>query len=165
LIVAIVTGLGLFVVGEFNLHDQLEKIFTRLIQLQRRGLWDGFFESYFSVGENRIPEISIKTIIGTGIASGTSGNGVYINADGGFVRSYVSMGLILAIVNYSLIFGLLVKGIRLANDRPKIFLGVLVALLLLIGELKEPFIYKYYFMSIIFAMFVFFERDAKKITK
>lgn len=73
--------------------------FSRYQEFRDGGV-NNFFELYFHDRNTVIPPISLATIIGTSIISGESGNGIVVHTDGGFIKNYVALGLILTIIVY-----------------------------------------------------------------
>ena len=146
----------------FEWGDNLAETFKRLLDLKEKGLYDSFFSGYYRIlqNDNGIPPISIKTIIGTGITSGVSGNGICVTADGGYVRMYVGIGLPLAILFYLFTFIEIFKLIKRIPD-----LSVKISLfyfffVLVLGEYKEPFIiFKRYMFLLTFVSLYFAYRD------
>ena len=109
-----------------------------------------FFDKYMHDINTYIPPITYKTLIGTGVPSGTSGNGVYVNVDGGFFRLYVAYGLILAVVFYVFF---LVTTLRVSYSfyQKEIRYTMLLMLsLIIVGEIKEWNIYASCHVTIFF---------------
>lgn len=87
-----------------------------------------------------IPSLSFETLIGTGIVRGETATGLIIQHDGGYIKRYVSIGLIMAIISYSgYILYNLISFSRMSTSK-KWFMYYVMFLLLII-EYKEPFIY------------------------
>ena len=160
LLIALTFVVGTAVAVKFLDSDFIEDTFTRIIVLNERGAKDTYFAGYTGdVGDNVIPPISNETIIGLGITYGVSGNGITTYTDGGFLRNYSAMGLIVAIINYLLIFMFFFKQFK-ANKK-SIFKGVVLFmfLALIIGEFKESYIYYISPMCFFFLSFYLMERD------
>lgn len=138
----------------------LEKYFSRYELLEGNGLKKWFIDYYFGdEAGNIIPPISIETIIGTSITSGTSGNGIIVNADGGFIRLYVAFGLPLAIFFYYFVFkqlGYVIKRTFDPIDKKILFL---FSILLIIGEFKEFYLYTIFPIPIFYLISILSERD------
>lgn len=127
--------------------------FKRLQNLfEGGGSDDGFFGAYFAGDDTRIPALSFDTIIGIGITSGVSGSGIPINVDGGFLRIYGAIGIIVCILFYCLFFSQLFA----IERRIKIQIVRLTALyfimVILIGEFKEFTIFSQYMVGIFFTI-------------
>lgn len=129
-----------------------QSLFHRLFVLFENGLRDGFLNDYFHGETTVIPNISLKTIIGTGIVSGISGNGVVINADGGFIRMYTAFGLPLAIVFYIMIILTVYSLIRRTKEKATKLSLIFLAIIFLVGEFKEPFFYTRYCVILLFVV-------------
>lgn len=146
------------VVSSFGLLDSLSEQFMRLTALSDQGLSAAFLDYYLQRGDFSgtigIPELSWKTVIGTGITSGTTGHGVYVNADGGFMRLYAGMGLPLALTFYFLLFGVYYRTCKNINSLQHRNIGWFFLVYLVVGELKEPFIiFKRYPVILILVFF------------
>ena len=75
-----------------------------------------FFDVYFNDENTYIPPLDDKTIIGTGVPSGVSGNDVRVTVDGEYLRLYVAFGLPLAIFFYLFVYGnLITTTIKMRN--------------------------------------------------
>lgn len=135
-----------------HIVEDLPNVFKRLFELESRGLSDGFFDNYFHSATTIIPPVSFETIVGTGITSGTSGAGVMINADGGFIRTYCAFGLPLAIIFYSILLCVMVGNVFKTHLHADRLMLLLFMLIFFIGEFKEPFYYRRYFLL---AFFIF----------
>lgn len=148
-------SLGLYLIlVTTNQASLLPYLFRRIIRLLETGVYNGFLRLYFHSSSTVIPPISFETILGTGITSGTSGNGITINADGGYIRNYVAMGLPLAIIFYVFFdFGLMIRAMKQMRVKKLTYISTLFIMIMLVGEFKEPFFYsKYYF--IIYYVFI-----------
>lgn len=153
--------IGLFAfIGAFgivvpNIRDTLMSVFWRLLSLFNGGL-TAFFKAYFNGEGTVIPHISIETLVGTGICSGTSGCGLEINADGGFTRTYFALGLILAVIYYSFLAYSFKKGLKplgwIENNT-----GILFVFFLTIGEFKEPLLFDWYYQTLLFTFIILSE--------
>ncbi len=100
-----------------------------------------FFEQYMSGESTVIPPLSFETLVGTGVPSGESGNGVKVNVDGGFFRLYVAYGLILAIVFYIYLFFNMIRTTTARKDRVYRYVLTLTILFFIIAEYKEWSVY------------------------
>ncbi len=154
------------VISMFFISGNLEQIFKRLIQSTEDGYIRQWMSDGYIEGESTmVPPISVETIVGTGVTSGRSGNGIEVNVDGGYRRNYVAMGLITAIVNYIIIFGLYIKNARKSKNVVMKYMSILMLIIFAIGEFKEPFIYSMYFLvySLVFFSFIDKEKYCFKI--
>ena len=148
-----VTIIMVFVVYITGFNDYFPNLFRRIINVKKNGLYDEFFGQYFRVlwGDDGIPPLTYKTLFGVLTTSGTSGNGVYVMADGGYVRTYAAIGLPFAILQYAIVFGGLKKLIKKLDRFDYRVAGIVFILYLFIGEFKEPLIiYKRYMIVIAF---------------
>lgn len=91
------------------------------------------------IQEMPIPPLSIYTIMGTGEVFDTE---KLVNASGndsGYIQTYYSLGIIMAIIFYVSYFLFLISETKIKNLSTILF----VVLLMFIVEFKEPFIFKY----------------------
>ena len=152
--------LGYFLLTFLFATDFLENTFVRLVRTVDNGLYGSFFEDYSGGGGmNVIPPICFETIIGLGITYGTSGSGITTITDGGFMRNYSAMGLIVVIVNYLIISFFFLKQYKVSKSFE--YKGVIsyLFIVLLIGEFKEYYIYYFSPMCIAFLIFNLIERS------
>lgn len=144
--------LAIVVFNVTGLVNKLPKIFSRVIRLFTLGFEDGFFGNYLTGETTVIPPLSWDTMIGTGIVSGTSGTGITVNADGGFVRMYVAVGLPLAILFYLFIYGTMLFVTYKVKDKKLRIISLLFLCFMIVGELKEFYFYTRY-MIVVFGVF------------
>lgn len=155
--------IGYFVVVTFFASNFLEDTFHRLIDTADKGIHETYFRGYTGEGgSNSIPPLSIETIIGLGVTYGVSGSGITTITDGGFMRNYSAMGLIVAALNYLLIILFFIKQYRSRKNVDYKSIIIFMFLVLLIGEFKEYFIYYISPMCFFFLTFCLMERDEKK---
>lgn len=137
--------------------------FLRLTYLFDVGIDDAFLRFYVDGAETAIPPISEKTIWGTGVYSGMSANGVFVNADGGFVKNYVALGLISVTICYILFFistyRLSLK-YRFVNNK---YLMLYFAIYMLLSEFKEWILLDMYMLCIYFTIAILLEKQEKTI--
>ena len=151
---------GIIIINHFFTIDFLEEIFQRFVFLFENGIHDSYFRGYLGEGgDNTIPPISPETIIGLGITYGTSGNGILTITDGGFMRNYSAMGLIVVIINYVLIFNYFRKCYNYSRNIINKTLILFMFSIFLIGEFKETFIYYIFSMCFVFLIFSLIERE------
>lgn len=154
------------ILNSLGMLDSLTEQFVRLTTLKDDGLSAAFLDYYLQRGDFSgkvgIPGISWETIIGTGITSGTTGHGVYVNADGGFMRLYAGMGLPLAIIFYFSFFKACYKSCRDISSFQLRSVGWFFVIYLIIGELKEPFIIFKRYPIIMFLVFLYFVYEKER---
>lgn len=104
-------------------------------------------ETASDLNEMPIPPLSFETIIGTGRVLDISGFGNASGHDSGYVQTYYSLGLLLAVFFYSAFFVFLIYQIKIQNQfktEKQTFLYLLVFVVFIV-EFKEPFIFSYSF--------------------
>ena len=98
-------------------------------------------KTLITISNMNIPSLSVETFFGTGVRKGYTSSGELIWHDSGYIQRYMSIGLLMAVLSYfSLIFycaGLIKK---ITGSRKRRFF-ILVLMLMLVIELKEPFIF------------------------
>lgn len=159
--ILLVCGLIVLIINYFDLWELLAFRLRRFSKLSN-GIAQGFMVGYFHGENNSYPPLSIKTIIGTGIVSGISNNGVNINADGGFYRLYAAFGLPLCIVFYISFF---VNSVKIANrsvNNAIKFTLLFFVLVFAIGEFKEYTIYMQYMVCIFYTISLLARKDDKR---
>lgn len=138
----------------------LGDIFQRFVDTADRGIHDTYFKGYTGeVGDNAIPPLCMETLIGLGITYGVSGAGITTITDGGFLRNYSAMGLIVALINYSIIISFFIRQYK--SNKSYVNKGAILFLFLimLIGEFKEYYIYSFSSMCFAFLIFSLIEKE------
>lgn len=156
--IAVITFVRVFDVTEF-----ISEVFWRLQVLFDQGI-GLFFDSYFHGQTTVIPPLSFITFVGTGIWSGESGSGLVINADGGFFRTYFALGLIVAIIYYLLFVAIIFKGIKKIRGADRV-VCILFILFIIMGEVKEPLLFEWYYQTILFIAISLYEKSATSLKK
>lgn len=153
-----------YIIGNFSSNKYLSEYFVRFSSLFSSGVENSYFVEWKGegVGGNVVPPLSYNTLIGLGIKQGTSGAGIQTVVDGGFLINYSSMGLIMAIANYLIIFSFLGNQYRRTNNRIYKSLVAIMFIILIMGEIKEHFVYQMYFVSFMFVIFFLLEKEEKK---
>lgn len=147
MIPVVILGLIVFFFATKKYTGFFEERFYRAISLRDQqknasSITDiGYFQDYFYSETTKIPDISIETIIGTGVSSGKSGNGIEVNVDGGFIRLYVAYGLFGAIAFYLYFFYTIYMIIKKSKPFHVKVTLYLFLFLIIIGEFKEFAIY------------------------
>ena len=103
-----------------------------------------------ALNEMPVPPLSFETIIGTGRVRSITGNGNASGHDSGYVQTYYSLGLLLAIFFYIffLIFAIFLiqrNKFQKYYDSKKQKILYLLILIVFVIEIKEPFIFHYSF--------------------
>ena len=107
---------------------------------EKKGVLTWVTDAYLAGETTIIPPLSYETMRGTTVTSGVSGDGIRVNADGGYIRNYVALGLPLAIFFYVFVFGTCFKLSWKSKDEVKKIL-LLCTVFLIIGEFKEPYLF------------------------
>jgi len=109
-----------------------------------------------------IPPLTFETIIGTGIIRGYTKSGLYLWNDSGYIQMYSAIGLIVAIIFYVILFGTMNKMIgdcKYSADKKIINLFRMFLLVLMIVEIKEPFVFKYILPMFLFVIIILIQRS------
>jgi len=96
-----------------------------------------------------LPDDIIHLLFGTGFYEGDNTLD-YIRSDVGYIKSIFSIGLLLSIFLYAILFNLIYK-LKNIDNITKIGMPFVILLLLII-ELKEPCIYQNYLSRVIFSL-------------
>jgi O-antigen ligase len=148
----------LFLVFQINYTSFIENL-TSGVDGFRSDLFINWIESSFKVKDNDttdalnempVPPLSFETIIGTGRVRSITGNGNASGHDSGYVQTYYSLGLLLAICFYIffLIFAIFLiqrNKFQKYYDSKKQKILYLLILIVFVIEIKEPFIFHYSF--------------------
>lgn len=155
----------------FNAFQNNDSINTELISYTIKRLDEIFSGSesktYQSISKMNIPTLSFETTIGTGVRKGTTLNGEWIWHDSGYVQRYMGLGIVMAFFSYLSLFvyqTYLINKIKLRKKR--IFFYLIVALMMII-EVKEPFIYTlaYPFVTIVLVKIAIKSEKYKLLTQ
>lgn len=86
--------------------------------------------------------ISLTTIIGTGLSRGKTMSGEMCYHDGGYVRNYFGLGLVMSIVFYCVLYRAMYRQSKwlTRSIRYLLFIYILVCMII---EFKEPFMFSY----------------------
>lgn len=161
ILVCALSFIGYIIVIKLLPFDFIEDTFQRIIDTADNGIHDTYFRGYTGEGgDNTIPPLCPETIIGLGITTGVSGSGITTITDGGFLRNYSAMGLIVAIINYLMITIIFKKQFKAYKSQ--VYKGIIIFmfLVLLIGEFKEYFIYYVSPMCFFFLIFNLMEKES-----
>lgn len=151
---------GYFLVVAIFPSAFLEDTFQRLITTAEIGVKDTYFTGYVGEGGNNVlPPISPETLIGLGITYGISGSGITTITDGGFMRNYSAMGLIVAVINYLIIASFFIKRYKTTSKAEYKGIILFMFFVLVFGEFKEYFVYYIYPMCFFFLTFSLIERS------
>ena len=152
-IIIVIVAFGLFYL--FDLRAFFDSRLQRLFKLFEDGFKAEFFDYYFS-GEsigNVYVEINSETFWGIGITSGTSGNGVTVNVDGGFLRLIAALGVPMAVLLYLSFASNLFRLQRNTQGNLQKYTMLFFLVILLMAEFKEYTIYAQYMPCILFASY------------
>jgi hypothetical protein len=111
-------------------------------------------ESYRALVDQPIPPLTTETFIGTGVITAPDG----LNASGsdsGYIQTYYSLGLAVSLVFYGTVALVLATMLVRAPDRAAF---AFAALFLFLVEVKEPFIFKYDYLFVLFGMALCFPK-------
>lgn len=151
---------GYFIITTIFPIRILDSVFQRLIDTAQNGIYETYFRGYSGeIGNNQIPPLSMETLIGLGITYGVSGSGITTITDGGFMRNYSAMGLIVASINYIVIFVFFFKQFKACGSYENRGIILFMLLIFLVGEFKESFIYYVSPMCFFFLIFYLFEKN------
>lgn len=152
---------GYFLVINVLPSDFVEESFKRIIDTANEGVKNTYFTGYTGEGggDNVIPPICFETLVGLGITTGVSGSGITTITDGGFMRNYSAMGLIVVFINYLIIAKFFIKHYRFCRLTSSKYLILFMSLVVLFGEFKEYYVYYIYPLCFIFLIFRLIEKD------
>ncbi len=149
----------------FDLSSLFGRVFSRLERLLTEGFNDPFFSSYQRGSSAVIPELSWDTIMGIGVVSGCSGNGIRIEGvDGGYLRLYAAIGLPLMIVTYAVLLWMLFLSVWKIKDKKFQCVMIFMLFYMVLGEMKEFLIYTGFAIGIFYAMLMMHESEKAENT-
>lgn len=136
----------ILLVTQINFTNILEKA-TSNVEGYNTELFIGWINSGFrfnndlveGLSQMPIPEISLKTVLGTGLVKDPSGDGNASGHDTGYIQTYYSLGLIFSIIFYFTYYSFLIRFVKKNKD----FIGFILILVLVLIESKEFFIFSY----------------------
>lgn len=162
----VVLGVAFVVIlmgGKQFLAERLGASFARVNDLFARGIYNSFLRYYVYSPSTTIPPVTWKTIVGTNILSGTSGNGVTVNVDGGFLRMYAALGIPLTMVFYVFQVLIMIKAKNLVKGKVLKRICLIFIFIMFLGEFKEFYFYLRYLIVIFFA-FVYLSETEESIS-
>lgn len=130
----------------------LDDRYKRYLSLKEEGLREGFLESYFRDDETYYPSLSVETLFGTGMLYGKSGRGDIVHVDGGPLRIYSAIGIVLAIIVYLIIINILLNTSRLIYKEKKQHYLLAFSFILLVADFKEPTFFTVWPLPVFFTM-------------
>lgn len=134
--------------SQISIRDYFD--FKRMEMLLYEDDGEAFVNGYFRSENTKIPSLSMDTIIGTGMTSGVSGNGIQVNVDGGFLRIYAAYGLVMCAIFYTFMFRQFFRNVFVSNNKIVKNTMLFFVLIILLGELKEFTIYQQYMVCLFF---------------
>lgn len=108
-----------------------------------------FLEGLFNNSTSRVlrsqevAQISINTLFGTGIYRGTTAGGITSMSDTGYLQMYFAVGLVVSIIFYYVLYKRMINSIKQVDDRGIKYILCILLFAIVIGEMKEPYIYHY----------------------
>lgn len=153
--------IALLLVRILNLTDTLTYYLQRAQRLLEKGLQDDFFGNYTGRTDSStvIPRISIETVIGTGIISGISGNGIRINVDGGFIRLLTGFGIPVGICFYLFLLRFFSRAAMHFKSHHSRLVMVMMSVYIFLGEVKEYFVFDLYALCLFCAMLLLLDKS------
>ena len=104
--------------------------------------------------EQKVPDLSLETVVGTGLSRGKTITGERCYHDSGYVRNYFGIGLIMSVVFYIFLYTSMFRMARKVASPIQILLLFYIISCMII-EFKEPFIFAYIspfiFFTLVFA--------------
>ncbi len=159
IIVVAMFVMGGIVINLLGAGQIVEDMFERLFYLFEVGGDEAFFDGYWG---GKVPAFSWKLLVGTGVTSGTSANGLTVNVDGGFLRNYVALGLPVALIFYITTLYYTLRPLKTIKDKNIRSIVIFFAAYFFIGEFKEYFLFSAYMFSVFFAFLKLWEREKNR---
>ena len=140
----------LFVISANSNNSFWEERFFRYESLADNGFRGDFFDGYIDGETTSYPDLSLNTFFGTGMMSGKSGIGDVVNVDGGPLRVYSAIGLLLTIVVYWKFIRIFFSTSKSLYKRNHQLLLFVFTVLILLGDFKEPTLLSVWPMTLFF---------------
>jgi hypothetical protein len=158
--------LAIILFSQINFINLLDKL-TSNIEGYNTELFVGWINSGFRLNNDLveglsqmpIPELTIKTIIGTGLVKDPSGDGNASGHDTGYIQTYYSLGLIFSLIFYCAYYIFLFNQAKTYKD----YLSFLLILVLVLIESKEFFIFSYTYPFFLLS-FILVSRNDNKLS-
>lgn len=154
----LVGGIVYYVISDKDNEQFINERYQRAITLSEDKADDKFFQDYLA---GDYPPLSSETFMGVGMISGKSANGYNVNIDGGPLRVYSAIGILFSIIFYIYIFRVLYKCQKIQQVKLNRSFMLLVAIIYLLGDIKEMNFLSMWQMSIYFLFAVLVEKDSK----
>lgn len=140
----------------FN-EEQYERLTSKYISIFQDRMDNSTVQAL--AHEQEISGITMQTVIGTGFSRGRLSTGDVCDHDGGYVRNYFGVGLIMALIFYYVLFSNMNKLARKSTP-PDSYLLLLYTIIVVGIEYKEPFVFYY---IPVFIFIILYLADKKNI--
>jgi hypothetical protein len=169
-----ITAAFLFLASQINYVNLVQNL-TSGVDGFNTDLFVNWIESSFKLKDNEttealnempVPPLSFETVFGTGRVRDISGLENASGNDSGYIQTYYSLGLILAIIFYVTFFSFLIYQIKMQkkfNDSKQFVLYLLVFVIFVL-EFKEPFIFHYSFPFFVLSSILIFRKNSSNNT-
>ena len=148
LLIPIALVLLFYVIGFALDADQFGRLTEKLVGFYEDGLGNRTFEI---LKGQRVSGISEGTIIGTGLFRGRAAGGVCFH-DGGYIRNYFALGLVMVTIFYSILYFIMWRMIQ--KTKQYFSLLIIFLLIVMVIEYKEPYLFYYYPLFIFNLLFL-----------
>lgn len=148
----VVLLIGFSIISTNSKEGFLDDRYKRYISLKEEGLRESFFEGYFKDDETYYPSLSLETLFGTGMLYGKSGRGDIVHVDGGPLRIYSAVGILLAIIVYIVIINILLNTSKVVHYNTRSYFLYAFSIILLVADFKEPTFFTVWPMPIFFTI-------------
>lgn len=158
-----------FVFYQINFVGMIEKL-TSNVDGFNVDVFTNWIDNAFRIKDNTtadnlggmpIPDLELRTILGTGRVVHESGEGNASMNDSGYIQTYYSLGILAAFLFYSSYFLFLFEQIKMRNSKSLYILLFITALI----EIKEPFIFQYAFPFFVLSVILLINKTEIKSNK
>lgn len=146
-VVAFSVGLGYFIFDQYFVESLSDDFSWEYFSQWAFGFLWGEDQTITAISEMNIPALRLDTIFGTGLVSLVDGLNPSGN-DSGFIQTYYSMGLLMAIFMYLSYAYVLYYSLHFLPIVFRLFSAVTFFML----EFKEPFLFKYSLLFVILVL-------------
>ncbi len=95
-----------------------------------------------AIGKQNVPPLTMEMLFGTGLIYGVTDSGMILNHDAGYIRIYSAIGLIGCIVYYGIIYGYYFSMVKRVKSKINRIFFTCFVIVIIISEMKEPFLSK-----------------------
>ncbi|MFT7251039.1 MAG: hypothetical protein ACI9FW_000758 [Flavobacterium sp.] len=130
-------------------NDKIESWYSEVYQVFDKKTKSNDDVNSFKKNHLILPEKYFNMFFGSGFDPNNYVNGG-VSSDSGMIKNVFSFGLILTVLFYfGLVFGIIISGKKI-NSTVELFFSLGLIMVIIIGEIKEPFLFKTFLGKMVF---------------